>query len=58
MFEDFFSVSYHGFCSKVAPEAIAIFLLVCFINDFVRSDCRSSDDFAGICFREWDVFAS
>ena len=36
MFEDFFSVSYHGFCVKVAPEAIAIFLLVCFINDFVR----------------------
>ena len=32
LFEDF----YHGFCAKVAAEAIPIFLLVYFIIDFVR----------------------
>ena len=30
-----FSVSYHCFCAKVAAEAIAVFLLVYFIIDFV-----------------------
>ena len=31
-----FSVSYHRFCAKVAAEAIATFILVYFIIDFVR----------------------
>ena len=43
MFEDF----YHGFCAKVAAEAIAIFLLVHFIIDFVRKLLREQWWFRG-----------
>ena len=35
-----FSEPYHWFCAKVATEAIAIFLLVYFIIDFVRQWLR------------------
>ena len=42
-----FSVSYHWFCAKVAAEAIAIFLLVYLMTDFVRKWLREQWWFRG-----------
>ena len=43
---------YYWFCAKIVAETIAIFPLVY----LCANDCESSDDFAGNCIREWDVW--